>query len=238
MVVNITVGELWKEYEVLRGQKGFLQHMLFCKKLRESDQPEFLDFHYWLLSDRSVNKELYQQLRRAFEKRGPAAEKYLQERITSEKDRSLQGDILQILGGMKYYGGKDLGRTVELARDFLASDDDCLRCRAIWVLGWLGTQADIDHFLSDRLLHDANCENRGWAASAMMQIYFSEPATAERSLGYLRQAIRTEDDYFALELILVSIQEITGKKLGLKPGSRTRASKEAVDKALNKALGL
>jgi hypothetical protein len=101
----------------------------------------------------------------------------------------------------------------------------------------VGTPDDLD-LLSDVLFRAANNEHRGWAATAMMQIFFADEATAKRSLGHLKQAIRSERDYFALEMILVGIQEITGKRLGLKSSSQDRAPKEKVDAARRKALRL
>ena len=100
----------------------------------------------------------------------------------------------------------------------MKSDDDRLRCRAIWVLGWLGTWNDID-LLSDNLFYDPNNENRGWAAAAFMQIFNSNQATGEKSLHYLKQALTKETDSSTLEIILINIQEITGKKLGIHSGS-------------------
>ncbi|NVN91000.1 MAG: HEAT repeat domain-containing protein [Desulfuromonadales bacterium] len=238
MIATASINELQKEFTEISGKHDMALHMAFCKKLVTSNDVEFLDYHYGLLRDRSVDDILYQNLRRAFSKRGPAGEDYLHKKLVTETDASLQGDVLQVLGGMKNHGGKRLDETAEWARKLLQSDVDTLRCRALWVLGWLGTSDDIDNVVSDRLFHDPNNENRGWAATAMMQIFFSDNTTAEKSLGCLKQAIRAEKDYFALEMILIAIQELTGKRFGLKSGSNERAPREKVDTALKKALTL
>ncbi len=233
-----TINQLREEFSEISNIKNITLQMAFCKKLVASNDAEFLDLHYELLRERTIDKGLFQFLRNFFDNRGPAGEDYLLEKIVVETDLALQGDVLQMLGGMRYRSGKRLAETAEWARILLKSDSDRLRCRAIWVLGWLGTPDDIDNLLSDRLFHDTNNENRGWAATAMMQIFFTDETTAEKSLGYLKQAIRTEKDYFTLEMILISIQEITGKRFGLKTRSHERAPKEKVDAALKKALKL
>ena len=86
--------------------------------------------------------------------------------------------------------------------------------------------------------YECRYENRGWAATAMMQIFLTDKKTAEKSLVHLKEAIRAEKDTFALQMMLVSIQEITGKKLGLRSTGNERAPKETVDTALKKALKL
>lgn len=238
MSATTLIDELQREFTEISGIHDVALHMAFCKKLVASNDLEILDFHYGLLRDQSVGDVLYQHLRRAFSKRGPAGEDYLHRKLGAETDAVLQGDVLQLLGGMKNHGGKRLGETAEWARKLLQSDVDTVRCRALWVLGWLGTTDDIDTVIADRLFHDPDHENRGWAATAMMQIYFSDNTAAEKSLGCLKQAMRAEKDYFALEMILIAIQELTGKRFGLKSGSHERAAREKVDAALKKALRL
>lgn len=232
-----TIENLQNEFDNIKAIKDYSVHLEFLKKLKESDDKKHLDFHYELLKEQDINEELFQLLRRKFTNRGPIAEDYLLEKITMEANTALQGDILQMLGGMKYYGGKRLDETAEWARLFLKSDIDSSRCRAIWVLGWLGTTDDID-LLSHNLFNDISNENRGWAATAFMQIFFSNEATAKKSFNYLKEALKRETDYFTLEMILVSIQEITGKKLGLSSSSRERAPNDKVDRALKRALKL
>lgn len=196
-----------------------------------------LDLLYEQLKDRDVDDAEFQSRRKAFLGRGPAAEDYLLARLARETDPALQGDVLQMLGKLRYHGGKRLMETAEWARRLLGSDVDQVRCRALWVLGWLGGLDDLER-LSEALRCDKNAENRGWAATAMMQLFMTDATSATRWLGPLEQALRQEQDEFALEKILISVQEISGKRLGLKSGSHERAPKEKLDAALRKALKL
>lgn len=196
-----------------------------------------LDRLYELLKDRDVADAEFQSRRMAFVRGGPAAEDYLLAKLAHETDRALQGDVLQLLGKLRYHGGKRLAETAEWARRLLRSDVDQVRCRALWVLGWVGGLDDLER-LSNALRSDVNAENRGWAATAMMQLFMTDPRGAARWLASLEQALREERDEFALEKILISVQEISGKRLGLKSGSRERAPKEKLDAALRKALKL
>jgi hypothetical protein len=228
---------LQNKFNKIKDTSAFSIHYSFIEKLTASNDMEYLDFHYQLLKEKNIDDDLYQRLRNNYAKRGTYAETYLLKKLVSETDTYLQGDVLQILGQMKYHGGKRLAETAEWARRLLNSENNSLRCRAIWVLGWLGTADDID-ILSNILFTDDNNENRGWAATAFMQIFFSDSSEAEKSLGYLKKALETEKDYFTLEMILASIQEIMGKKLGISSRSHEQAPKEKVDKAVKKALKL
>jgi hypothetical protein len=203
--------------------------------LTASSEPDFLDFHYELLRVRGLEDGFHQQLRRAFAKRGAAAEDYLLGRLPREPDPEVQGDVLQLLGTLKHHGGQQLARTVAWARRLLASDAQTVSRRATWVLGWLGTAEDLE-LLAGRLAQAPAAEDRGWAATAMMQLCFSHPASGPRALHHLEQALRRERDLAALELVLISVQELSGKKLGLKASSRTPAPKAKVEAALRKAL--
>jgi hypothetical protein len=199
--------------------------------------PTGLDLLYDRLKRRDVDDSEHQARRVAFIKRGPSVEDYLLEKLAQETDPALQGDVLQILGKLRFHGGKRLTQTAEWARRLLRSEVDLVRCRALWVLGWLGGPDDLV-LLSGALQSDTNAENRGWAATAMMQIFMADPTNAGRWLVPLQQALRREKDEFALEKILISVQEISGKRLGLKSSSRERAPKAKLDAALRKALAL
>lgn len=196
-----------------------------------------LDHLYAQLQDRDVADAEFQSRRLAFVKRGPAAEGYLLAKLARETDPALQADVLQMLGKLRYHGGKRLAETAGWARRLLHSDVAQVRCRALWVLGWVGGLEDLER-LSSALRSDDDAENRGWAATAMMQLFMADATTAAQWLGPLEQALRQEVDEIALERILISLQEISGKRLGLKASSHERAPKQKLDAALRKALKL
>ncbi|TKC08055.1 HEAT repeat domain-containing protein [Pedobacter polaris] len=206
----------------------------FGAKLIQSNTADFLDFHYSILAEADTEKKLYDFIARKFKDRHSSGEDYLLTRIKSEQDNVVKATVLQILGSFKYSKINRATETADLARKFLTSESDTLRCRALWVIGWTGNVNDIEQ-ISTLLFNDTNNENRCWAGTAMMQISFNDKISIEKSLPYLKVAIAKETDIKALEGILVSIQEITGKKLGLSPSSHDPPNEEKVAKALKKA---
>ena len=209
----------------------------FGAKLVQSNATDFLDFHYSILAETETEKDLYDFIARKFKDRHSAGEDYLLNRIKSEQDDFIKATVLQILGLFKYSKINRATETADLARQFLTSESDTLRCRALWVIGWTGNVNDIEQ-ISTLLFNDNNNENRCWAATAMMQISFNDKTSIEKSLSYLKIAIDKETDLKALEGVLVSIQEITGKKLGLNASSHDPPNEEKVAKALKKATKL
>lgn len=194
-----------------------------------------LDHLYEQLRDRTVGEAEFRARRTAFLKEGTRAESYLLSRLAHETEPDLQGDVLQLLGKFRYQGGQRTSETAAWARRLLESTVVSVRCRALWALGWVGNIEDLDR-LSQALRSDADAENRGWAATAMMQLHLEDPAHGSSWLVVLQSALHQEKDDVALEKILVSIQEISGKRLGLKASSHERASPEKLQAALKKAL--
>jgi hypothetical protein len=70
--------------------------------------------------------------------------------------------------------------------------------------------------LNDRLLNDPDGQLRGYAATAMRQIWFNHPKTKNEILNFLKEAITKEEDEDALRGIIITAQDLLKKKLGLK----------------------
>ncbi len=209
----------------------------FIKRLISTHSPAVLDLHYRFLAERSLPDGLFRALRTSFSKRGPEGEDYLLERLPKERDPALQGDVLQMLGSYRYSGGKRLDETAAWARRLVRSEADTLVCRALWVLGWVGAPDDVA-VLSEVLFDAASAENRGWAATALMQLAGTHPEVTAPAIAVLGRAIRVERGERALENMLISLQELTGQRLGLKASSHEPASSAKVQAALKKALKL
>ncbi len=209
----------------------------FIKRLISTDSRDVLDLHYRLLADRALPDGLFRALRTSFSKHGPEGEDYLLEQIAQAVDPALQGDVLQMLGSYRYSGGLRLDETADWARRLLRSEADTLVCRALWVLGWVGAPEDVPA-LSELLLHAPSAEHRGWAATALMQLAGTHPEVTAPSIAALGQAIRVERVERALEHMLISLQELTGQRLGLKASSHEPAPSAKVQAALKKALKL
>ncbi|MCY1521731.1 hypothetical protein D3C87_547400 [compost metagenome] len=206
----------------------------FGADLLEQDSAEALAFHYALLHDTGMDSELYDWLCRKFGERGDEAEDHLLAQFDREPDPAMQATVLQLLGGFKYRKGRRLKETAALARAALASPHEELRCKGLWVIGWLGGTTDIAKVVP-LLTHDAVATNRRWAASALMQIVFNRRSAAPKALEPLRQALDTETDPAVLGGILVAVQEIAGKKFGLSSSSHEPPSEEKLQAALAKA---
>jgi len=231
--MNTELKTLREEFERIRMSEDNKTVLVFCSRLSQSD---FIDYHFSLLKEHEVSDKLYQMLRNKFSNHGFKGEKLLIKKIEKEKDKTFQGDILQILGRYKYANGSFLKETAQYAREFLKSENDSLRFRAIIVLGWVGKMSDIK-LLADSMFNDDNNQNRGWGASAIMQLFFSCPKIKDKALKYLQQALEKEEDYFTLACILTSIQEIANKKWGISSSTKPDdESKEKINTAKSKAV--
>jgi HEAT repeat protein len=219
--------ELDRQYEASTKTTSFGEHQRFIKQLLASNDPEVIDYHFSLLGNRQ-NRNLYQRLRAAFAKRGAPAAQYLIKRAAAETNPQLLGDILHLLGVMK------VPEAVPLARKLAGARDPELRDKAVYVLGWLGTESDVD-ILADRLLNDPNPKVRMDAATAHDQMRMRLPDTTNRLLANLKSALAQETDEEVLAWIIITIQYFLKKKFGLKENIEEATYSGDVQKARLKA---
>jgi len=178
------------------------------RALLASNSPETLEYHFSLLRDRE-NKPLYYRIRASFKDHGPDAEKYLLQRVKTERDPRLLADACVLLATMSST------EALPLARRMAESNDPELRYQGIAVIGWMGDEGD-HAVVAAALLRDQDARVRSYAASALAQMHKRLPALQEKSLSFLLQAIETERDEDSLARIIFSVQEISRKKFGLK----------------------
>lgn len=202
------ISALDRDYKIAFETTDYTQHQRFTKELLASNEMEIISYHFNLLKNRE-NWKLYQQVRQAFLKRGDDGEKFLITRIKTEDDPELQGDALFLLGLLR---SKE---ALALARSFVSHQDPDHRYKACVVLGWVGAENDID-ILRDLLLNDSEAFIRGYAATAQRQLWRRLPETKSKILANLKRALENEVDEEALSLIIISIQTILNKGLGLK----------------------
>jgi hypothetical protein len=115
-------------------------------------------------------------------------------------------------------------------KEFSINPDENTREKAIIVLGWLGGNKEID-LLGNVLLNDTNNKCRTWASSLFLQISFRKKINMEKVLSYLYKSIKEETDYFVIESIINTVQEITKKKVGLNKKDLNTNNIEAIDKS-------
>jgi HEAT repeats len=223
-----SLDHLKAHYARIADSNGFALHLAFVKELLASNEPDILDFHYELLVKSGHNLDLYQRLCRAFEQRGKIGRDYLLGRIETETNSQIKGDVLHILGKM------NAPELIPLAASFLQSPDTIMRYKAIIVLGWNG---DINTLLllDERLLNEPDPELRGYAATAMRQIWYRHPTTELAILGLYQTALQQEENEIVSRLIIASTQTLMKKKLGIKETQNGEISGD-IAKAKSKAL--
>jgi len=204
----MTLDELKQEYQSIKNQESYAKFFKFSKQLTSSHEDTFLDYHLHIIGETENNKIL-QVLANAFTKRGKSAEQYLLKKINQEKDSRKKGMILQMLGKM---GSTD---SIPHALDFIESEDSNLQYRGIIVIGWVGTPNELEH-LEEILLSHNNPEIRGYAATAMRQIWFRLPEVKDSVINSLQKALNNETTEETLSSIIIVLQDILKKKFGLK----------------------
>jgi hypothetical protein len=197
--------------ELLSSDNPFDSIFKFKENLLSSDNDAFLDFHLFILTNRS-NEALYYMIRSFFNHRKDKvkAEEFLYKKYKSGiEDITLKADVIQILGNLCSKHAK------LVAHENITADKGDLRYRSIIVLGWVGTKNDLEE-LNQRLINDKDPQLRGYAATAMRQIWFNHPKTKDEILIYIKEAIVNEKSEEALQGMILTVQDLTKKKLGLK----------------------
>ncbi|WP_431113279.1 hypothetical protein [Variovorax paradoxus] len=192
-----------------------------------------LEYHYNLLLDSDTSDVVYDTLCRSFSMRGAAGEDYLHARFMSVDEPSLKATLLHVLGSFRTGNARRRKETAAHARAALASPHEELRCRGLWVIGWLGTSADIPR-VGYLLTGDSAAINRQWAATTLMHIVYNHPSGAPAALNLLSEALAKETNKQALSGIVVAAQEITGKKLGLSATSHKTPSNDKLNAAMKR----
>ena len=183
----------------------------FKSELLSSDADEVLEFHFEILKDKN-DEYLRRDLFAFFSDRRDKGkvDEFLYKKYKQGIDNiELRADVIQIMGHLQGKHAK------EVALENISIGEGDLRYRSIIVLGWVGSKTDL-RVLNERLLTDPDPQLRGYAATAMRQIWFRHPRSKEEILDYIKNAISEEEQEKALEGIIITAQELLKKKLGLK----------------------
>ncbi|TCC99664.1 HEAT repeat domain-containing protein [Pedobacter hiemivivus] len=211
------IKNLYASYEALKQSENPYDIIFdFKEELLSSDSDEFLDFHYLILQDKDLSDQLRGTLKSFFysevvnNRNKEVVSSFLYQKYTSGiEDISLRADVIQLLGNLRSKHAK------EVALENIALPKADLRYRSIIVLGWIGTKIDLK-VLNERLLTDRDPQLRGYAATAMRQIWFNHPKSKEEILKHIKEAIPEEKEEKALQGMIITVQELLKKKLGLK----------------------
>lgn len=204
----MNIEDLEKEYRRVYDLGSNFTEWLKLKKLLLSDNSfETCQYHYDLLKNRN-NIALYHRLRACFMDR-PNVEDFLLEKAETEKDEEMQADILHALGSINSPHAKTI------AHEFLNHNNEYHREVASFVLGWVGGKEDIP-LLREHMLNEENPHLRITAASAHRQIGWRLPELKNELLASLKEGFEKEKDDEVIAWIIVMIESIAVKRLGLR----------------------
>lgn len=224
--------ELKKQYKIISAMDSIAQiepTFKFVENLLSENDLNTLSYHYGLLKNKKHIK-LYQRIRAAFDKRPQEIiEPFLLEKLQKEEDVSLKADVIQLLGNM----GSE--KVLPYAIENIQSDIRDIRYRCIIVVGWIGGKNDLP-VLNERLQNEPDQELRGYAATAMRQLWFKKKVTSEDILPYLYAAIPSEESEETLGMIIIVIQELLKKKFGMQELINDATIKGDAFKAKEKVL--
>lgn len=194
----------------------------------------FVEYHYELLKDKSLDKDFRRSLSGRFNEHGEEAEDFLISKLNNNEDADFQADIIFLLGKLNK---KHKSKILDYARKFSESENDYKRDRAIIVLGWIGTIDDTEIF-KNHLLNDTNPNCRAWSASSYMQMWFKNESNNIKLKAFdaYLKALNSESDYFVVATILSAIRVMGKTKLSISQTALDELDTEKIDLTKPKAI--
>jgi hypothetical protein len=180
----------------------------FQKELISNSSEEVLDFHYECLRDLS-DWQLYSYCRAAFVKRGSSVESYLLEKLKSEGDEHVIGDVIHLLGRLRS------SSSLPLALKYIKSDVLYIKDVCLYVIGWVGFRNEIS-LLSEYLNNGSTPELRITAGSALRQIYWRFPDFGDFILDCLSGSYYLEKNDLVKARVIELMSTISKKNLGIR----------------------
>jgi HEAT repeat protein len=205
----MTITDLQALYATAQRTDDFDVHTQLSAALLASNDADVLRFHYGALRDRS-NHDLYLRLRAAFARRPVAAVgDFLLDCARTEREPTMRADVLHLLGMLQHPAA--LG----LARAALRDANPELRQRGCYVLGWLGHARDIA-CLGEVLRHDPDPNVRRAAATSHRPFFEHARRSKAALLRSLSLALPSEQDADVVGWIVLSVQDLLGKRFGMR----------------------
>jgi HEAT repeat protein len=175
------------------------------------------------------NKRFYQIIRAAFIERGEPGRDFLLDQLVHEQRPDMRRDVVQLLGSVGTV------HVLPAARELLLSNDPNDRYCGSIVIGWIGQEKDFDKLVKI-MTDDPNPEVRGYAVSALRQMWLRHAVIKDRTIAALIAALRGEIHPDAVAKIIVSLQTVTARHFGIKENVKeqtlTGDPKSAKERAL------
>ena len=225
------IEELKKEYQEA---KELPSQLNFIEKLLESNDKDIMEYHYSLLKYRET--DFFYLLRAKFKKRGDVGAQFLLEKLQEEKNNTLKEEAFFILGLLRENLNSEEIKILKFnASQFILEKENYLRqYYGIIVLGWIGNEEEIK-ILENELSNNLDVELKGYASSALRQIWFNHENLKEKILRIYFNSLKNEDNNIVNSTSIACIQDLLQKKLGINEvnGKISGNVKKAKIKALN-----
>lgn len=210
------ITDLKKVYEELKlSDNPFDIIFDFKEILLSNDSLEFLEFHFDIMYDTDLPNNVKSTIESFFwaeavNNRNP--EKVSEFLFAKYNEFDSEEKRIKVLLMLGHLGSKYAKRIVQ---ETIKSDSEKMRYQSIIVLGWVGNKDDLES-LNNALLNEKTPECRSCAATAMRQIWFDNKETKDIILHYLKKALLAENENEALLGIIITVQDLLKKKLGIK----------------------
>ena len=223
-----------REYEKLVSdpKKDFPDYVKFISALQTDVTYEKIDFYFRLLKDKR-NPPLFLALRAFFDKFGGRGERYLLGFLSESGDKNLAAEAITILSGHSYQSKEAL----PYIRRYMADCDENLRHSAIIALGLVGEENDFV-LLRERAEHEAEAVGKGYALSAMRQMYFRIPRLKKQVLECYQKEISASDNGDLILIIAACTQDLLKKRLNITENERGIHAKDTPEAIKAKVIKL
>ena len=172
-------------------------------------------------------------MRAFFDKFGLMGENFLLDFLSKSDDKELIAEAIMILGGHNYHAEKVL----PYVHRYINDENADLRYRCIICLGWIGEKEDLS-ILKKCVLTERSAENKGYAVSAMRQMWFRHIDLKDDILKFCLENLANENDGQNILIYGLCIQTLLKKNMGITESEKGITSKRLPTDVKEKALKL
>lgn len=221
------------EYKSLESEYDEVRAIRFVRDLTRTNDKYIIDFHYKIL--KNTESKLFYSVRGNFDKHGIDGKNFLLEKLNSETDTDLKAEALFILGAMDDLESTEENVIKSIAKEFISNNENYRdQYYGIIILGWLGKKEEVV-FLDKEMKENNNKQLRGFAATALRQIWYNNTRLNKSILKCYFNSLLSETEYVVNSSIIACVQDFLQRKLGIKENMRGEISGD-VETAKPKAL--